>query len=37
MIIFINKRDALQIMSKNEEQSPNLRTPVESYNINLFG
>ena len=28
MIIFINKKDTLQIMAKNK-QSPNLRMPVE--------
>ena len=29
MIIFINKKDTLQIMAKNKQQSPNLRMPVE--------
>ena len=31
MIIFIYKKDTLQIISKNKQQSPNLRMPVESY------
>ena len=31
MIIFIHKKDALQIMVTNKQQSPNLRMPVESY------
>ena len=35
MIIFVHKKDALQIMAKNKQQSPNLRMPVESY-IDIF-
>ena len=31
MIIFIHKKDTLQIMVTNKQQSPNLRMPVESY------
>ena len=31
MIIFIHKKDTLQIMAKNEQKSPNLRMPIESY------
>ena len=31
MIIFIHKKDTLQIMVINKQQSPNLRMPVESY------
>ena len=31
MIIFIHKKDTLQIMVTNEQKSPNLRMPVESY------
>ena len=31
MIIFIHKKDTLQIMVPNKQQSPNLRVPVESY------
>ena len=30
MIIFIRKKDTLQIMATNKQQSPNLRMPVES-------
>ena len=30
MIIFIHKKDTLQIMVTNIQQSPNLRMPVES-------
>ena len=33
MIIFIHEKDTLQIMVRNKQQSPNLRTPVESYNL----
>ena len=36
MIIFIHKKDTLQIMSKNKQQSRNLRMPVEGYK-NIFG
>ena len=31
MIIFIHKRDTLQIMVTNKQQSPHLRMQVESY------
>ena len=31
MIIFIYKKDKLQIMVTNKQQRPNLRMPVESY------
>ena len=31
MIIFIHKRDALEIMAINKQQSPNLKMPVETY------
>ena len=31
MIIFIHKKDTLQIMATNKQQSPNSRMPVESY------
>ena len=31
MMIFINKKDALQIMVTNKQQTPNLKMPVESY------
>ena len=31
MIICIRKKNSLQIMAKNKQQSPNLRIPVESY------
>ena len=34
MIICIHKKDVLQIMVTNEQQSPNLRIPVESYKKN---
>ena len=34
MIIFIHKKETLQIMSTNKQQSPNLRIPVENYKIN---
>ena len=30
MIIFIHKKDSLRIMTKNEQQSHNLRIPVEN-------
>ena len=36
MIIFIHKKDTLQITANNKQQSHNLRIPVESYE-NLFG
>ena len=41
MIIFIHKKDTLQIVATNKQQSPNLRMPVESYlallyNVNKF-
>ena len=35
MIIFINKKNTLQIMTKNKEQSPNLIMLVESYKTYL--
>ena len=31
MVIFIHKKDTLQIMITSKQQSPNLRMPVESY------
>ena len=31
MIIFIHKKDTLQIIMETNKQSPNLRMPVESY------
>ena len=31
MIIFIQKKDTLQIMMTDKQQSPYLRMPVESY------
>ena len=31
MIIFTHKKDALQILADNKQQSPNLRLPVISY------
>ena len=31
MIIFIPKKDTLQIMAKNKQYIPNLTMPVESY------
>ena len=31
MIIFIHKKDTLQIMAKNKQQMPNSRMPVKSY------
>ena len=37
VIIFIHKKDTIQIMAKNKQQSPNLRIRVESYKKNLFG
>ena len=37
MIICIHKKDALQIMAKNKQQSPNLTMQVESYEKNLVG
>ena len=36
MIIFIHKNDTLQIMATNEQQSPNLRMPLESLKKKLF-
>ena len=36
MIACIHKKGTLQIIEKNKQQSPNLRTPVESYK-NVFG
>ena len=36
MIICIHKKDALQIMAKNKQQSINLRMPVESYKILIW-
>ena len=35
MIIRRQKKDTLQIMPKNKQQSPNLRMPVESYGTYL--
>ena len=37
MIIFIHKKDTLQIMATNRQQSPNLRMPVESYKKPIWG
>ena len=31
MIICIHKKDKLQIMVTNKQQTPNLRMPVENY------
>ena len=31
MIIFIHKKDTLQILAKNKQANPKLRTTVESY------
>ena len=31
MIIFIHKKGTLQIITKDNQQSPNLRMPVENY------
>ena len=37
MIICIHKKETLQIMVTNKQQSPDLRIQVESYKKNLFG
>ena len=34
MIIFIHKKDALQIVADNKQQSSNLKPPEESYKKN---
>ena len=31
MILFIHKKDTLQIVATNKQQSPKLRMPIESY------
>ena len=36
MIIFIHKKDTLQIMVTNKQQSPNLGMPVESSKKNIW-
>ena len=36
MIIFIHKKDALQIIGTNKQQSPNIKMPVESYKKNYL-
>ena len=36
MIIFIPKKNTLQIMMTNKRQSLNLRMPMESYKKNMF-
>ena len=35
MMTFIHKKDTLQMMEKNKQQSPNLRMPIESYKKNV--
>ena len=36
MIIIIYIHKTLQIMTKNKQQNPNLKMPVESYKKNIF-
>ena len=36
MIICIHKKDTLQIMETNKDQTPNLRMPVESYKKHIW-
>ena len=36
MMSFIHKKDTLQIIAKNKQQSPKLRMTVESYKILIW-